>query len=530
MLSGDKVNMTNSAASDPYDPVVYITDTIGDQSWQGSGVLISPDEVLTASHVVYTQGVGTASNIVVTPGYDAGSSPYGSANGTYIHYNPVEDANRSLTNMQSQDDYAVIHLSTPFTSIGYMNIAPNFAGGSVNVTGYPASARGAQVNSVQTVTLDPNFTILDGTSLGEGSSGGPLWIETAQGPAVVGLVSTEATNGTGYNTLITTAAFNQIEAWVAQDNAGTVVSHVPFDFNGGTTSNILFRDNATGDEGYLALGPGGSQGMWVGLGASSPAYSVVGVGDFNGDGTSDILFRNTATGDAGYLAMSRAGGQGTWHDVGQSSTAYAIVGDGDFMGNGVADPLFRDSANGDMGVFLLGANGTNTWQGLGAPSLLYSVVGVGDFTGTGRSDILFRNNATGDAGYYQVSSSGGQGSWVGIGTSSTAYTAAGVGDFNGDGTSDILFRDNANGDTGFFAMPKAGGQGVWHDLGVSSTAYTIASVGDYTGNGIADILFRNNATGDMGYTAPSASGGYGTWHVLGSASIAYAIVSSPTFG
>src|ERR1700751_5501396 len=91
-----ETDMADNTSSYPYDTVVMITDTIGSQSWQGSGVLISPDEVLTASHVVYIQGVGTANNIVVTPGYNSGSSPYGSADGIYFHYFPIDDANRSI--------------------------------------------------------------------------------------------------------------------------------------------------------------------------------------------------------------------------------------------------------------------------------------------------------------------------------------------------------------------------------------------------------------------------------------------------
>jgi V8-like Glu-specific endopeptidase len=104
--------MADNTSSYPYDTVVMITNTIGSQSWQASGVLISPDEVLTASHVVYIQGVGTANDIVVTPGYNDGSGPYGSADGTYFHYFPIDDANRFITNQQSQYDYAGIHLST----------------------------------------------------------------------------------------------------------------------------------------------------------------------------------------------------------------------------------------------------------------------------------------------------------------------------------------------------------------------------------------------------------------------------------
>jgi V8-like Glu-specific endopeptidase len=215
--------VTYSASSYPYGTVVRITDTIDGQSWQGSGVLISPDEVFTASHVVYIQGEGSASDIVITPGYNNGTGPYGSADAAYIHYISIDDANRSITDQQSQFDYAVIHVSTPFTAAGYMGIESNFAGGSVSITGYPASADGGQIDSTQTVIRDPNYTLLDGTTLGEGSSGGPVWIEASAGPTVVGLVSSESNiNTSGYNTLITTAAFNQIEAWVAQDDSASI--------------------------------------------------------------------------------------------------------------------------------------------------------------------------------------------------------------------------------------------------------------------------------------------------------------------
>ena len=220
--------MTYSTSSYPYDTVVRITDMIGTTEYQGSGVLISPDEVLAASHVVYMQGVGTANDIVVTPGYNDGSSPYGSADGTYIQYNQIDDADDNIASQQSQYDYAVITLSAPFTSAGYMGIEPNFTGGSVHVTGYPASAGGSQVDSTQAVTRDLNYTLLDGTALGKGSSGGPVWVETADGPEVVGVVSSEADTGTtGYDALITTAAFNQIEAWLQQDDAANTPPPTP---------------------------------------------------------------------------------------------------------------------------------------------------------------------------------------------------------------------------------------------------------------------------------------------------------------
>ncbi len=209
--------MTDSISTYPGDAVVTIEDMIGGQWWQGSGVLISPDEVLTASHVVYHAGVGTAQYIHVGVGGGQTTVPFNWSYGSSFRYELIDDSNGGITNQQSQYDYAVIHLTAPLLNIGYMGLTANFTGGPANVSGYPASAFGNQVTSAQTTTLDPNYTVLDGTSLGEGSSGGPVWIASPSGPLVVGLVST-ASGTTGYDALITPGALNQIETWVAQDD------------------------------------------------------------------------------------------------------------------------------------------------------------------------------------------------------------------------------------------------------------------------------------------------------------------------
>ncbi|MBV9249201.1 MAG: trypsin-like serine protease [Acetobacteraceae bacterium] len=206
----------------PYDTVVRITDMIGGSWWQGSGVLISPDEVLTASHVVYNSTGGTASNISVTPAYDAGTAPFGTATGISFHYNPIQDPGGTIALQQSQSDYAVIHLSRPFAGLGTMALQADYPGGSVNVTGYPGALNGEMENNPESVTRDPAYTLLDGTSIGAGSSGGPVWIYGANGtPAVVGVVSSAdgGVGSKGFFTQLTAAAVNQIQAWVAQDDA-----------------------------------------------------------------------------------------------------------------------------------------------------------------------------------------------------------------------------------------------------------------------------------------------------------------------
>jgi V8-like Glu-specific endopeptidase len=219
--------MLSSTTAYPYNTVVYITATFSDFTLQGSGVLISPDEVLTASHVVYAQDEGTAASVTVSPGYNAGSAPYGSRSAASFHYNPIDDSGGSIYQSDSQHDYAVIHLSQPFTGLGTMGYGPGFGGGAANVTGYPGSAGGAQVTSAQSTTLDPNYTLIDGADTGSGSSGGPVWVTDGGGHAkVVGLVSA-GTASAQYDNLITPGECNQIASWVAQDDTPGAAAGAP---------------------------------------------------------------------------------------------------------------------------------------------------------------------------------------------------------------------------------------------------------------------------------------------------------------
>jgi hypothetical protein len=57
------------------------------------------------------------------------------------------------------------------------------------------------------------------------------------------------------------------------------------------------------------------------LGGSPAAWSVVGSGDYNGDNFSDILFRNNATGDTGYTDLHN----NVFHSLGGSPTDYLVV-------------------------------------------------------------------------------------------------------------------------------------------------------------------------------------------------------------
>jgi V8-like Glu-specific endopeptidase len=209
------------SANAPFNGVVYITDTIGDEDFQASGVLIAPNLVLTAAHVVYQAGVGTATNIVVSPGYDQGAAPFGSAYALTDNYNYVADYDGEESFATSQYDVALIKLGTSFAGPTVFDLGSDFPGGVAYVSGYPASADGAQESPAQNISLVPGYSLLQGLALGDGSSGGPVWTPGSNGtPTIDGLVSTGG-DGIGYNVQLTTSTVNEIEGWVAQDEAPT---------------------------------------------------------------------------------------------------------------------------------------------------------------------------------------------------------------------------------------------------------------------------------------------------------------------
>lgn len=207
----------------PYNAVVHVNVAFNGATTEGSGVLISPDEVLTADHVSYRNDQetatfdGVAGPITVTPAAGIGTAPYGSYNGTVAHYFRITDT-PSIPFSNIQSDYSIIHLDKPVVGVTPMTVLPDFAGGSVHVTGYPVSAGGSMIDDTQTVSTDPSYTIYDGAPLTPGFSGSPVWVTGADGKAdVVGVVSA-STSTISNDVKITSAVAAQIASWVAEDD------------------------------------------------------------------------------------------------------------------------------------------------------------------------------------------------------------------------------------------------------------------------------------------------------------------------
>lgn len=153
---------------------------------QGSGVLIGPNNVLTAAHVVHmpeSEG-GWAQSVSVAPGYDQGRTPYGRFDAVDGYGYPVDTYGGRISLEQSTYDMTVLHLEEALGyQYGYMDIGLDSMSGNVVASGYPGTAGGAQVNSDAIISAREanesiggrSYYLYEADAQSPGSSGGPLW-------------------------------------------------------------------------------------------------------------------------------------------------------------------------------------------------------------------------------------------------------------------------------------------------------------------------------------------------------------------
>lgn len=204
----------------PYSAVVHVRATFGNgEMFTGSGTMVGPNDVLTASHLIYDAYLGLATEIVVTPGLDGYDEPFGTYDFSTVNYFPVDqDGDGLLTTRDSEQDFAVIGLGSRVGDVtGYMGLDPTATSGWYTLTGYPGVY---EINDVPRMTSDYGYARedmfsytydLDQIEINPGNSGGPLWYENEQGPYVVAVASTSgwaADVAAHYDTLLSWIAGN----------------------------------------------------------------------------------------------------------------------------------------------------------------------------------------------------------------------------------------------------------------------------------------------------------------------------------
>ncbi|MCF8106521.1 MAG: DUF4214 domain-containing protein [Desulfohalobiaceae bacterium] len=186
----------------PYSSVVYITATFpSGLTFAGTGAVVGENDVLTASHVVYSdENGGLAEDIVVFPARDGPLLPFGPYDGDYVNYYEIDQDNDGLlTRAESEYDLAMIGFDTAFgNDTGWFDIEPGQSSGSYNLTGYPEGYNGSveprMTNHFGYVTENLDSFVFDFQSIESlpGHSGGPLWASGENGPSIAGVLSTRS--------------------------------------------------------------------------------------------------------------------------------------------------------------------------------------------------------------------------------------------------------------------------------------------------------------------------------------------------
>jgi Ca2+-binding RTX toxin-like protein len=270
-----------------------------------------------------------------------------------------------------------------------------------------------------------------------------------------------------------------------QDNANNVpkLQPTPFDLNGNGTSDVLWRNTATGQN---VIWRDGSSANTQAVTTVTLDWKVAAIEDFNGDGVSDLFFRST---NSGLNVIWRGGDSANGQAMGTVDLNWNVVGAGDFNGDGKADVLFRHKGVGANVIWDSGDSATGHLI-TAVGDLNWKVAGIGDFNGDGKSDILWRHQPSGGNVIWGAGDSN-QAQQISQ-LADTNWKVGGIGDFNADGVSDILWRNTA---TGANMVWDSADSAQSHALTTVDMSWSIVGTGDYNSDGSADILWRHAASG-----------------------------------
>jgi hypothetical protein len=285
---------------------------------------------------------------------------------------------------------------------------------------------------------------------------------------------------------------------------GGAALSTPLDLNGDGSSDLLWRNAATGQLGlWNSNGTGGFTYQLIGQG--DPTWQLQDTGDLNGDGKADLVWRNTGSGQLGLWNSNGAGGF-AYQVISQGDLNWQIQGVGDFNGDGNSDLLWSNTATGQLGLWYSNGAGGFTYQTVNQGDLTWQIQGTGDFNGDGKSDVLWRNTVSGQVGIWDNNGTGGF-TYQTINQGDLNWQIQGVGDFNGDGSADMLWRNTSTGQVGIWDSNGSGGF-TYQVISQGDLNWQIKGVGDFNGDGKSDILWRNTATGQLGIWDTNGTGGF----------------------
>ncbi|NJL10463.1 MAG: VCBS repeat-containing protein [Calothrix sp. SM1_7_51] len=238
------------------------------------------------------------------------------------------------------------------------------------------------------------------------------------------------------------------------------------DFNGDSKADILWRRKTDGEnaiwlDGFQLLNSTSGRTITK---QPDTNWQIITAKDFNGDGKSDILWRNNVTGENAIWFMDSFTVDGQFLEK-VPDKSWKIVGAGDIDDDGKADIIWRHENSGENAVWLM--DGKRLKDGKFITPLAdknWKIEAIGDLNGDGQDDIVWRNKITDESAVWFVDTTKlvnnkffVDGKLIANQNSDTPkpglnWKLEAVADYNGDGKDDMLWRNYTTGENALWWM------------------------------------------------------------------------------
>jgi len=237
--SDDRSAITTQASTTPFSAYLQVAAQFSDGSvLQSSGVMVGPNDVLTAANAIYSQEHGGwATNIQVTPGRYGDLKPLGVHSASQISA-PLAWQNSS----DLSSDYGLLSLATDigyvtgWVEVGYAGTLSGLSNYTLSTLGYPTDLGGNTLHYSsgtvdQVVGSELYFT--DDLDMMAGQNGSPVVFNSGGVDIVLGLAAQVADNSEDNRVLaLTSESFQTIQTWTADNTTEPVLSGLNPSFTG----------------------------------------------------------------------------------------------------------------------------------------------------------------------------------------------------------------------------------------------------------------------------------------------------------